>query len=109
MNKYGTRCGFPPLKRKHQTYTNEDNLTVSSPSHSRRSCRPPRAIKLIVDGLGELKFKTVRDAAEYLGITTIRIYNYMHLGGQTPFPFMRFEYITSFDTCDKINKEKKGE
>ena len=69
-------------------------LTDSYQQHSRRSCRPPRAIKMIVDGLGELKFKTVKDASEYLGITTIRIYNYMHLGGQTPFPFIRFEYIT---------------
>lgn len=101
MNKYGTRYGFPPLKDKPQTYLdNSELLTVSSPYRSRRSCRPPRAIKMIVDGLGELKFKTVKDAAEYLGITTIRIYNYMHLGGETPFPFIRFEYI---------DKEKKEE
>jgi len=92
-NRYSTKYGFPPLKRKYQTYTNEDNLIISSPYQSRTSRRPPRGIKLIVDDLGELKFKSVKDAAEYLGITTIRIYNYMHLGGETPFPFMRFEYI----------------
>ena len=101
MNKYGPRYGFPARKDKPQTYLdNSELLTVSYQQHSRRSCRSPRAIKMIVDGLGELKFKTVKDAAEYLGITTIRIYNYMHLNGVTPFPFIRFEYI---------NKEKKGE
>ena len=94
MNKYSPKFGFPPLKNKPQTYLDDSELlTVSSPSRSRRSCRPPRAIKMIVDGLGELKFKTVRDASEYLGITTARIYSYMHLNGQTPFPFIRFEYI----------------
>ena len=100
-NRYSEKFGFPPLKEKYRNQIYSEDSVLSTGSSQNRYKRPdwghrkPRQLKLIIDGLGELVFKTVRDAAEILGISRGRLYTYMRLKGKTPLPFVRFEYIPS--------------